>query len=273
MPILELDALSLRFGGVTALSGLTMEVRRGELLALIGPNGAGKTSVLNCISGLYRAQEGTITLTAGDGARHRLHRLPPHRIAALGVARTFQNIELFKHMTVLENLMLGRHVHMKGGVLSGGLYAGRQRRTEIEHRRYVEEVIDFMNLEPLRGREVGNLAYGNQRLVEMARALALDPSLLLLDEPTAGMNAEEKESMARFILDVHEERGVTVLVIDHDIDVIMDIAERVIVLDFGRKIAEGTPGEVRGDPVVVDAYLGHARREGEQPAPGSVPPG
>ncbi len=261
-PVLELFDLSLRFGGVTALSNLAMEVRDGELLALIGPNGAGKTSVLNCISGLYRPQSGTITLTGRDGARHALHRLPPHRIAALGVARTFQNIELFKHMTVLENLMLGRHVHMKGGVLGGGLYLGRQRRREIEHRRHVEEVIDFMKLEPLRGREVGNLAYGNQRLVEMARALALDPAVLLLDEPTAGMNAEEKESMARFILDVHEERGITVVVIDHDIDVIMDISDRVVVLDFGRKIAEGAPEEVRGDPAVVDAYLGRARGAG-----------
>ena len=260
--VLQLHELDLRFGGVTALSGFSMEVRQGELLALIGPNGAGKTSVLNCVSGLYRAQEGTITLTGPGGTRHALHRLPPHRIAALGVARTFQNIELFKHMTVLENLMLGRHVHMRGGVLSGGLYLGRQRRREIEHRRYVEEVIDFMNLEPLRSAEVGNLAYGNQRLVEMARALALDPAILLLDEPTAGMNAEEKESMARFILDVHEERGVTVVVIDHDIDVIMDISDRVVVLDFGRKIAEGKPEQVRSDPVVIDAYLGQAREEG-----------
>ncbi len=260
-PVLRLRDLTLRFGGVTALAGLSMDVRRGELLALIGPNGAGKTSVLNCVSGLYRAQEGTITLAGSGGANHALHRLPPHRIAALGVARTFQNIELFKHMTVLENLMLGRHVHMRGGVLSGGLYLGRQRRREIEHRRHVEEVIDFMNLEPLRGAEVGNLAYGNQRLVEMARALALDPAILLLDEPTAGMNAEEKESMARFILDVHEERGITVVVIDHDIDVIMDISDRVVVLDFGRKIAEGTPDEVRRDPAVIDAYLGHAREE------------
>ncbi|MDE0358271.1 MAG: ABC transporter ATP-binding protein [Gammaproteobacteria bacterium] len=261
MPLLELNELTLRFGGVTALSGLSMEVRKGELLALIGPNGAGKTSVLNCISGLYRAQEGSITLTGRDGARHALHRLAPHRIAALGVARTFQNIELFKHMTVLDNLMLGRHVHMKGGVLSGGIYLGRQRRREIEHRRYVEEVIDFMNLEPLRSAVVGSLAYGNQRLVEMARALALDPHILLLDEPTAGMNAEEKESMARFILDVHEERGITVVVIDHDIDVIMDISDRVVVLDFGRRIAQGSPEEVRNDPAVIDAYLGRGADE------------
>ncbi len=255
-PLLELRDVTLRFGGVTALSGLGMEVRKGELLALIGPNGAGKTSVLNCISGLYRPQQGSIILTGRDGVRHALHRLPPHRIAALGVARTFQNIELFKHMTVLDNLMLGRHVHMKGGVLSGGLYLGRQRRREIQHRKVVEQVIDFMNLEPLRSSVVGNLAYGNQRLVEMARALALDPHLLLLDEPTAGMNAEEKESMARFILDVHEERGITVVVIDHDIDVVMDIADRVVVLDFGRRIAQGTPEEVRHDPAVIDAYLG-----------------
>ena len=263
MPILELSDLSLRFGGVTALTDFTMEVRKGELLALIGPNGAGKTSVLNCISGLYRPQAGSITLTGRDGTRHALDRLPPHRIAALGVARTFQNIELFKHMTVLENLMLGRHVHMKGGVLSGGLYLGRQRRREIEHRKYVERVIDFMNLEPLRSAEVGNLAYGNQRLVEMARALSLDPSVLLLDEPSAGMNAEEKESMARFILDVHEEWGVTVVVVDHDIDVIMDISDRVVVLDFGRKIAQGPPERVRRDPAVIDAYLGHSRDAGE----------
>ena len=258
-PLLELNDLTLRFGGVTALSGLSMEVRKGELLALIGPNGAGKTSVLNCVSGLYQPREGRIILTGRDGVRHALERLPPHRIAALGVARTFQNIELFKHMTVLDNLMLGRHVHLKGGVLGGGLYLGRQRRREIEHRRFVEEVIDFMNLEPLRSAIVGNLAYGNQRLVEMARALALDPHILLLDEPTAGMNAEEKESMARFILDVHEERGITVVVIDHDIDVIMDISDRVVVLDFGRRIAQGTPEEVRNHPAVIDAYLGHAR--------------
>ena len=267
--ILELSGVTLRFGGVTSLSGLRMDVRDGELLALIGPNGAGKTSVLNCVSGLYRPQEGSITLTGRDGARHALHRLAPHRIAELGIARTFQNIELFKHMTVLENLMLGRHVHMKGGVLSGGLYLGRQRGREIEHRKYVEQVIDFMNLEPLRSAVVGNLAYGNQRLVEMARALALDPRILLLDEPTAGMNAEEKESMARFILDVHEEQGITVVVVDHDIDVIMDIADRVVVLDFGRRIAQGSPNEVRDDPAVIDAYLG---RRGDESRRDEDPP-
>ena len=263
--LLELSDLTLRFGGVTSLSGLTMDVRGGELLAVIGPNGAGKTSVLNCVSGLYRPQAGSITLTGRDGARHALHRLAPHRIAALGVARTFQNIELFKHLTVLDNLMLGRHVHMNGGVLSGGLYWGGQRRREIEHRRAVERVLDFLHLEPLRSAVVGSLAYGNQRLVEMARALALDPHLLLLDEPTAGMNAEEKESMARFILDVHEEQGVTVVVVDHDMDVVMDIADRVVVLDFGRRIAQGSPPEVREDPAVIAAYLGDAGRREDSP--------
>ena len=261
-PVLQFQDVSLRFGGVRALNALTMEVRRGELLALIGPNGAGKTSILNCISGLYRPQTGTITFAATDGRRHAVTRLPPHRIAALGVARTFQNIELFKHMTVLENLMLGRHLHMKGGVLAGGFYWGRQRRVETAHRMRVEQVIDFMRMESLRSSVVGSLSYGKQKLVEMGRALAMEPALLLLDEPTAGMNAEEKESMARFILDVHEERGVTVLVVDHDIDIIMDISDRVVVVDFGTKIADGPPDRVRGDPGVIAAYLGE---------PGGVP--
>ena len=260
---LAITDLTLRFGGVVALSGLTLEVRAGELLALIGPNGAGKTSVLNCISGLYRPGSGSITLEDEHGTVHALHRLPPHRIARLGVARTFQNIELFKHMTVLENLMLGRHIHMKGGVLSGGLYWGGQEAVEVEHRRVVEDVIDFLELEPLRRAQVGNLAYGRQKLVELGRALALSPRILLLDEPMAGMNAEEKEFMARFILDVHEEWGVTPVVIDHDIDVIMDIADRVVVMDFGRVIAEGTPTEVRSDEAVIRAYLGQ-----EYAAPG-----
>ena len=258
---LHFEDVTLRFGGVTALSGLSLSVHPGELLALIGPNGAGKTSILNCTSGLYRPQSGTITLDDGSGRAHALHKAQPHEIARLGVARTFQNIELFKHMTVLENLMLGRHIYMRGGVFSGGFYWGSQARAEEESRRAVEGIVDFLELEPLRRALVGNLAYGKQKLVELGRALALSPQILLLDEPMAGMNAEEKEAMARFILDIHE-LGVTTVVIDHDIDVIMDISERVIVVDFGRKIAEGTPDAVRDNEDVVRAYLGTSAETG-----------
>ena len=255
-PEIRVDGLTLRFGGVTALDDVTLTLRRGPLQALIGPNGAGKTSLLNCLCGLYRPQEGTITLTDGQGRAHRIDRLAPHRIARLGIARTFQNIELFKHMTVLDNLMLGRHVHMGGGVLSCGLYWGRQQVREIEHREEVERIVDFLELQSMRRSRVGNLAYGQQKLVELGRALSLEPEFLLLDEPMAGMNSEEKEALARYILDVHEEWGVTPVVIDHDMDVVMDISDHVTVLDFGRKIAEGAPDQIRTDRAVVEAYLG-----------------
>lgn len=256
LPMLRVDGVTLSFGGVTALLDVGFEVRRGEIFALIGPNGAGKTSMLNCISGLYRPQQGSILFTGADGVSHELTHLKPNQIARLGIARTFQNIELFRHMSVLDNLMLGRHVHMQGNVLTCGLYWGRQRREEIAHRERVEDIIDFLEIENIRHKPVGTLAYGLQKRVELGRALALDPALLLLDEPMAGMNVEEKEDMARFILDTNQERDVTIILIEHDMGVVMDISDRVTVLDFGRKISEGQPEQVRTDPLVIQAYLG-----------------
>ncbi len=255
-PLLRVDGVTLSFGGVTALLGVSFDVQLHQIFALIGPNGAGKTSLLNCTSGLYRPQEGAIVFATVDGATHNLTRLKPNQIAQLGVARTFQNIELFRHMTVLDNLMLGRHVHMRGNALSCALYWRRQQREEIAHRQRVEDIVDFLEIENIRHKPVGTLPYGLQKRVELGRALALDPTLLLLDEPMAGMNVEEKEDMARFILDINQERDVTIILIEHDMGVVMDISDRVVVLDFGRKISEGTPDQVRADPAVIQAYLG-----------------
>ena len=253
--LLSIEAIGLRFGGVRALDDVSMEVREGEVFAIIGPNGAGKTSLLNSISGLYRPQSGTIRFRS-RGTSVDLLRKRPHQIAALGIARSFQNIELFRHMTVLENLMLGRHVHMRGNVLACAIFWGWQQREEIAHRQVVEEIIDFLEIENLRHQPVGTLAYGFQKRVELARALALEPELLLLDEPMAGMNVEEKEDMARFILDINEERGVTTVLIEHDMGVVMDLSDRVAVLDFGKTIGLGTPDEIRQNPAVIQAYLG-----------------
>jgi branched-chain amino acid transport system ATP-binding protein len=252
---LEVRDVSLAFGGVHALGGVSLALHQGEIHAVIGPNGAGKTSLLNCISGLYRPQTGSISLHTGDRTCE-LTRTRPSRIAALGVARTFQNIELFKHMTVLENLMLGRHVHMRHRVLSSLVYFGPARAQEIRHRELVEEVIDLLEIEAVRKKQVGSLAYGIQKRVELGRALCMQPAVLLLDEPMAGMNAEEKEDMARYVLDVNEQAGVTAVLIEHDMSVVMDVSHRVTVLDFGRVIADGAPDEVSSDDAVLEAYLG-----------------
>jgi branched-chain amino acid transport system ATP-binding protein len=252
---LEVDDIGLTFGGVQALSDVSMTIRQGEVHAVIGPNGAGKTCLLNCISGLYRPQTGAIRFTDGLDT-HELTRLRPSRIARLRVARSFQNIELFKHMSVLDNLMLGRHVHMRQSVWRALAYVGPARRQEIANREVVEEVVDLLEIQAVRHSPVGTLAYGIQKRVELGRALCVQPALLLLDEPMAGMNAEEKEDMARFILDVNELAGVTIVLIEHDMEVVMDISDQVSVLDFGRKITTGAPAEVRSNPEVIDAYLG-----------------
>jgi branched-chain amino acid transport system ATP-binding protein len=253
---LEVLDVTLRFGGVRALENVSLQVSQGDIHAIIGPNGAGKTSLLNCTSGLYRPQTGRIRFHLDEKTTRELTTASPSRIAHWRVARTFQNIELFKHMTVLENLMLGRHVHMKHELFRSLLYFGPAQSQEIAHREIVEEVIDLLEIQQVRNKVVGALAYGFQKRVELGRALCMQPSVLLLDEPMAGMNAEEKEDMARFVLDVNELAGVTTVLIEHDMGVVMDISDRVTVLDFGRVIADGNPDEVGVDPAVRDAYLG-----------------
>jgi branched-chain amino acid transport system ATP-binding protein len=251
MSMLEVRHVILHFRGVAALSDVSFTVDPGVIHAIIGPNGAGKTSMLNCVSGVYRPQRGSIKFKGEE-----MLGLSPSRRSKLGIARTFQNIALFRGMTVLDNLLIGRHLHQHAGVLGGGLYWGFGQREEIVHRRLVEDIIDFLEIQHLRKRVVGTLAYGLQKRVELARALALAPDLLLLDEPMAGMNAEEKEDMARFIVEINEERGTAVVMIEHDMGVVMDLSHRVTVLNFGERIADGTPDEVRRSPAVQDAYLG-----------------
>jgi len=255
---LDIAEVSKSFGGVQAVARVSLQVRKGEILSVIGPNGAGKTTLLNMISGFYHPDSGRIALDGAD-----VTHTAPSRMAELGVARTFQNIALFRGMTVLDNLMLGRHVHMRSGVLASFVYWGLAQKEEVAHRRRVDDIIDFLKIQDLRRRPTGSRAYGLQKRVELGRALALDPKILLLDEPMGGCNHEEKEDMARYVLDVNQEWGTTIILIEHDMGVVMDISDRVVVLDMGHKIAEGTPEEVRADARVIKAYLGDPKaREG-----------
>ncbi len=249
--LLEVENISLSFGAVRAISDVSFDIKKGEVRAIIGPNGAGKTSMLNCINGFYHPQQGTITYKGNKRSA-----MKPHEAAEQGIARTFQNVALFKGMSTLDNIMTGRNLKMKSGLLSSMLWWGMAEKEELEHRRFVEDIIDFLEIEAIRKTPVGRLPYGLQKRVELGRALAAEPELLLLDEPMAGMNLEEKEDMCRFILDVNDEFGTTICLIEHDMGVVMDISDRVMVLDYGGKIGDGVPEEVRANQNVIDAYLG-----------------
>jgi len=248
---LDVEHISLSFGGIKALRDVNFSVNTGEILAVMGPNGAGKTSLINSITGFYSPQQGNI-LYEGKPINH----VPPYERAKLGISRTFQNIALYANATVLDNLMAARHIHMKSNMLTGSIFWGPAKREELHHRRIVEDIIDFLEMESIRKATVGTLSYGLRKRVELGRALAVEPSLLLLDEPMAGMNVEEKEDMARFILDIHEQQEITIMLIEHDIGLVMDVSDRIVVLDFGEKIGEGTPEEIGQNQRVIDAYLG-----------------
>jgi len=249
--ILDVRNISLSFGGVKALTDISFDIRNQEIRSIIGPNGAGKSSMLNCINGVYTPQQGSITFR-GQTFAH----MNPRRVAEMGVARTFQNLALFRGMNVIENLMAGRNLKMRSNLFQQALNIGFARREEVEHRRFVEGIIDFLEIQPYRKMAVGKLPYGLQKRVDLGRALAMEPQVLLLDEPMAGMNVEEKQDMCRFILDVNDQFGTTIVLIEHDMGVVMDISDRVVVLDYGKKIGDGTPDEVRENPDVIRAYLG-----------------
>jgi branched-chain amino acid transport system ATP-binding protein len=250
-PLLVVDSITMRFGGVTAINGVSFNVGRHELFAVIGPNGAGKTSIFNCLNAVYKPQEGSIKLDGVEIIGTR----PPYTVAQ-GIARTFQNIGLFPNLDVVANLMLGRHHLMKGGFLAGMLFSGTAKKQEIIHRRRVEEIMKLLDLHIYRGKPVGSLPYGVQKRMELARALCMEPKLLLLDEPVAGMNATETEDMARYILETKDALGISMILVEHDMHMVMQVAERIMVLDFGQKIAEGTPSEIKSNSRVIEAYLG-----------------
>jgi branched-chain amino acid transport system ATP-binding protein len=250
-PILKCEDVSLKFGGVNALLDITFEVNKGEILSIIGPNGAGKTCIINTITGFYHPWKGKVYFEEQE-----ITGLPPHKVCILGIARTFQNIELFTGLSVLDNLLAARHIYVKPNLFSSAIYYGLAQKEEIKERKMVEDIIDFLEMEAIRKQEVKILPYGQRKRVELGRALALEPKIILMDEPTAGMNLEEKEDMVRFILDINEEKETTIILVEHDMDIVMDISDRIIVFDFGNKIAEGVPDEIKKNSRVIKAYLG-----------------